>query len=217
MKVKRTPLVLQSDTYSREYGVVRSSGAHLMSIVERILARGEKQAYDDWSEEHLEGLRTPGFIWERVMSDYAKSVNPHSSLAFPGEMFWCYQCDETIAGTTVAEQHCTTYKHKGIYYTPDAVVVPEWYPVEWKFTWKSSRRTGDTHIDGIPQWQYQLMWQAMGLESERAQLQAMFCRSDYSPGPPKCDAYVFDFEFTQKDLRRNKAMIVNTALHEGLL
>lgn len=223
MKITRTPLLLDSKKYSREYGVVRSEGAHLMQIVERILRRGEKKEYDDWDDDHLNGLQTPGFIWERVMSEHASEVH-QQKLIEVGEMWWCQKCDESMAGGSVAQYHYEQYgsQHKGIFFTPDFVCTerdgkPAWFPIEMKFTWKSSRRTTDTDVDGIPMWLMQLQWQCMGLGSNEAQLQALFCRADYSPGPPRTHAYVFDFEFNDRDIARNKAMIISNAKAEGLL
>lgn len=192
-----------------------------MQVVERIVAREQKKSFDDWSEDELEGLRTPGFVWERVMAQHAYEVARQRVVEI-GEMFWCMQCDASMAGGTVAAYHCATRGHRGIYFTPDFVVVEHagracWFPLETKFTWMSSTRTGEEHMDGVPKWKYQLMFQAMGLESEHGQIQAMFCRADYTPGRPSVHAYVFDFEFTPRDLHKNKLMIVSNAKAEGLL
>jgi hypothetical protein len=220
VKITRRDLLLTSARYSREFGVVRSTGCHLSQVIERITARETKKTFDDWDEQELEGVRTPGFVWERVMSEHAYDVS-QQKLVEPGEMFWCYQCDETMAGTTVARNHCNTCQHKGIYFTPDFVVVEErgtstWFPLETKFTWMSSKRAGPDSLD-IAKWRYQLTWQAMGLESDRGQIQAMFCRGDYTPGRPRVDAFVFDFVFDERDLKKNKIMIVSNAKAEGLL
>jgi hypothetical protein len=218
-------LIISSASYSREFGVPRSTGCHLSQVIQRIVEREGKKSYDDWEEEELEGLRTPGFVWERVMGEHARDVNPGSALAYPGEMFWCRDCDRTILGEDVAQKHCSAFKHRGIYFTPDAIITPQWWPLEWKFTWMSSKRasddateaTGIAHLNGLQKWVWQLGWACGCLEADRAQIQAMFARADYSSSKPKVIAKVFNIEFSPKDLRRIKVMITSNAVAEGLL
>lgn len=218
MKVTRSDLILDSKTFSREYEVPRSGGLHLMGIVDRIVRAGQPQSYDDWPEQQLEGLRTPGFIWERVMSQHAYDVRKQRIIE-PGEMFWCYQCDAPFVNGL---QHSAAYKHVGIYSTVDYIVTeqekkPCCIVGEWKYSWKSSNRTGPEHCDGIPSWTLQLMWHAMVFDTLQAQTQVLFCRGDYSPGPPRVDAYLFEYEFTPKDIEKNKIRIISNSRAEGLL
>lgn len=218
MRVQRYDLSITSSLYSREASIPRSEGCHLMQVVERIIAREEKRkSYGDYDEAKLERLRAVGFVWERVMGEHARVMYPDQDVIEIGEQFWCYQCDTTMPGHDVAATHCSTRGHRGIYFTTDRLIVPEIRVLDHKFTWMSSKRTGEDHLDGIQKWIYQLGWYCMGNDTEKGRIEAMFCHGDYSPGPPDVHAYRFDIEYSKRDLDRNKTMIVSNAVAEGLL
>jgi len=164
------------------------------------------------------------------MGEHAREVNTDLDLVYPGEMFWCRDCDEYFNGVqndgeNAAGEHCKTFKHRGIYFTPDALLVPGPRVVEWKYTWMSSKRAYSVmpdgsivvHLDGLQKWVWQLGWACPCFGTRLAQLQVMFSRGDYSSNRPKVDAKVVDIEFEKSDLRRIKSMIVSNAVAEGLL
>lgn len=220
MKVVREPLIIDSREYSREFDIERSIGCHLMVVVEHIkrTAGIGKQFKDDYEEQEKERLRTPGFIWERVMSEHSRRMVGEEGLAFPGEMMYCVKCDDVFPGGRPAREHLRSRKHKGIFFTPDAVMQPPHYrygALEWKYTWKSSRRTGNDHINDIWEWPVQLGWNTHMIGSDYGEVLAMFAQGDYSSGRPRMEPYRFRLEWDSRELERNKAMIISAAKSEG--
>lgn len=246
MKLIARDLIVNSTAFSRERDVPRSEGTHLSTIIQAIVARSPGSKHDEWDEDELEGVRTPGFVWERAMGEHAREVNPQLDLVYPGEMFWCRECDDYFNGVdedgvNPAGEHCAETGHRGIYFTPDAVLRPgsdlpphvRWRHrrklqsrvVEWKYTWMSSKRAYNVmpdgsvivHLDGLQKWVWQLGWACPCFGTRLAQVQVMFSRGDYSSSRPKVDAKCIDIEFLESDLRRVKAMIISNAVAERLL
>lgn len=230
MKLTVRDLIITSTAYSRERAVPRSEGCHLSSVIQKIVERDPKTKRDEWDKDELEGVRTPGFIWERAMGEHAREVNTDLDLVYPGEMFWCRECDDYLNGVdedgrNPAGEHCAETGHRGIYFTPDALLTPGPRVIEWKYTWMSSKRAYDVmpdgelivHLDGLQKWVWQLGWACPCFGTRLAQIQVMFSRGDYTSGRPKVDAKVIDIEFLESDLRRVKALIVSNAVAEGLL
>lgn len=226
MLVKRTELKLQATAYSRDWDVERSIGCHLMQVVSAIRpAMDPTYKVSPYSEEDLENFSLPGFLWEHVMDraeqlEHALSYEAiqqekrmRRELIFPGEMFWCRKHDDIMLGYQIAYDHCKTHNCKGIFWTPDAHDSVRWRPVEWKVTWVSANRTSETSMEI---WKYltQTMWQAWGLESNGAEVNACFVNGDYSyPLTPK--TYRFDIDYTPKELSNNHSMIVSNAIAKG--
>lgn len=222
MKVVRKPLIIRSEEYSREHGIPRSLGCHVSQVIERIVAREEKKSYDRFEDTELENLRAVGFMFERAMCASAKVVELERNdgsheIEFPGEMFWCYQCDEVMPGGDVAARHCKKRKHKGVFFTPDGIVRLPLRPIEWKYTHLSSRRTGEDHIDGMPKWKHQTRWYDFGLESTRSRMEVVFARGDYSTHKPMVQGFEFEIEYTRREIEANKFAIISNARAEGLL
>jgi hypothetical protein len=249
MLITRKKLKLNSLAYSREFDIDRSTGIHLMTIVDHIgqwsgvekrrlpaptpvqrvatkliTGRSPKPAID------LEPYATVGYIWEHVMTradklEHAMSVEAmrimmlnKPSLVFPGEQFWCKQCDRCMQGGRRARRHCRKRGHRGIYFTPDAYDYVNRQYVEWKFTWKSSRRSHPRVLDsaqGIWRWPVQCMFNCYGLGVTEARLIALHSNGDYSPGLPTPEPYEITMKFTERELLRNKRMIVVNAENEG--
>lgn len=221
MKITRTPLDLNSLSYSREFDVDRSTGIHLMEIVEYI-AKTSGIEKPHTGGVKLENFATPGFLWEHVMSrvdklEHALSVEAmrmemthRSNLLFPGELYWCRECDEVMTGGRHAQGHSKSRGHLGVYFTPDAYdYVADQY-VEWKLTWKSSKRSEPSKLDsknGIWRWPVQCMFNCYGLGTTKAKIIALHIMGEYMPGMPEPQPYEIELEFTQQELRRNKMMI----------
>lgn len=242
MKITRRPLPLQSALYSREFDVERSAGCHLMEIVTYIAqSTGIEKKHSPELVPFLDRLAFPGFIWEHFVSraedkhmkrlqhsveffEHAFAVEAmrmemlhRPELVFPGEMFYCVQCDDVMTGGQYAREHCATRKHKGIFSTPDALNVRRERYAEWKFTWKSANQTSDDGMDGdgVWRWPVQCMWNCMTLDVKGAEMKTFFCNGDYTPGPPKPLAFEFDLDFDDREIRRNTAMIITTAKKLG--
>jgi hypothetical protein len=237
MKITRRPIVLSAEKYSREYGIERSIGCHLMTVVERMIERHPKMAggkkvdkgrYHD-GEPTTEALRTSGFVWERVMSAEFQHLHPKADLIFPGEMLWCMNCDDVLQGGNIGRDHCQSRRHKGIFFTPDYFIngypTPSAHTVgEHKWTWLTSKRSDPERLpnpDGIWKWPVQLMWGAWAFDTLYGHIEAMHCHGDYVEynawGAPDPEAFEIDLEFTKREVEQNRVMIVTNAKAEGLL
>lgn len=229
MLITRTPLALDAKMYSAEWDVARSSGVHLMQIIEhmeeeRAELLGEASPNKNASLVDLEAYRFGGFLFEHAMAWHIIEVEcaRHPGLLVrPGEFFWCAECGVAYPLGDSKRDSCVRSGHKGIFATPDAIRTDTWRLKEWKFTWKSLRRAGGDddpeltyeHIrDGIWRWPVQTMAYCWLVETLGADLEAFFVNGDYTDRRPKAMRYAMDF--TQRDLDENWAGIVTTA--EGL-
>jgi hypothetical protein len=226
MKITRTPIDINALSYSREWNVDRSTGVHLMSIVEYIAkVGGIEKAYDN-SVVNLDNFAVAGYLWEHVMSreeqlDHAMSLEAlrmhmtqRKELLFPGEMFWCADCDRVMTGGRHGQEHARKKGHRGIYSTPDAYDYVDSAYVEWKFTWKSSKRSAPDVLHssaGVWRWPVQCMWNCMTLGCTTAKLVVLHCNGDYSKGLNEPEPYEIRLEFSDREILRNKRMIVSNA------
>jgi len=173
----------------------------------------------------LESMATVGFTWEHVAArteqiELALSLEAmrmeyvhRPELIFPGELFWCQQCDDVLQGGLIAKEHCKSRKHNGIFFTPDGINTARQRVAEFKFTWVSSSRTGDDHMDGIWKWPVQNMAYCYGTGYLMGELKAVFVVGDYkqSTYEPFPEAYEFDLDYSQRELDENFSLIVNNA------
>lgn len=233
MKVVRSPLTIASHQFSADFGIPRSLGVHVMPVIEKMaLALGMEDVPKGMPIEKLEWYRFGGFIHEYVMSRHiieVEAANNPLVLMRPGEFMWCYECDDIIFPTwqnshNVAEEHCKTLGHHGIFGTPDAIRTDLWMLKEFKCTWKTSRRAGgDNDTDGVREhisvgmwrWPQQLKMYSYAMEITRAQLQVMWINGDYKPPIP--DGDTFEFDFTPGELKQAWSAMVSYAVKEGML
>lgn len=230
MRITRRKLKLNSLQYSREFLVPRSAGCHLMTIVTYI-ARAAKfeKVYREREIDRkldLDNFATPGFLWEAVMSrsdklEHAFSIEAvrmymthRPNIVFPGEKFWCKQCDRFMTGSKVARRHIRLTGHKGIFSTPDAYDTRARAYVEWKWTKKGSKRSHPKVVntkDGIWKWHMQVGWNCMALGTKTGKIIVLH-DSGFEPEP-----YEITFHFRTRDLERIKEMIVVNAEDGGLI
>lgn len=196
-----------------------------------------------YTDDQLEHFALPGFLWEHVMDraeqlelaltvEATAQIKRIRKLMSPGEMFWCRRCDEVMLGLDIAREHCglptssdvryssyirTPEKfkgngHRGIFWTPDCHNDDSW-PVEFKVTWLSSKRTGPTELNI---WKYvtQTQWQAWGYEADGAEIYACFVNDDYSY-PLKPKTYHFEVEYMPREKANCHSMIVSNAIAKG--
>lgn len=232
--ITRIPLTLDASMYSAEWDVPRSSGVHLMQIVERMEEEraevlGERAANRGASASDLESYRFGGYLFEHAMAWHIVEVEcqRHPSLLVrPGEFFWCVVCEETFPLFDTRRERCLKRGHKGIFATPDALRTDTWRIKEWKFTWKSLRRAGgDNDVEanpnyehitlGIWRWPVQTMAYCWLTETLGADQEVFFVNGDYTDKVPKVMRYEMDF--TPRELRENWQGIVNAARKEGWL
>lgn len=205
-----------------------------MTIVEYIAKTGgiekEYKSAEEGGANNLDNFATAGFLWEHVMSrterlEHALSREAvqmelvhNPNLLSPGEMFWCRQCDRFMTGGRHAQRHCRSKKHTGIYFTPDALDFMEQAYVEWKFTWRSSKRSHPDVLDstnGVWRWPVQCMFNSLGLEVNKSKLVVLHCCGDYGVGLKEPEPFNILLEFTDNELERNKQMIVDNAIDLG--
>lgn len=230
MKITRTKLNLNSLAYSREFDVERSVGCHLMQVVDYIGQTSGMEKKRGNEIVNLDPFAVVGFVWEHCMTraeqiEHALSVEalrvymtPKKSLSFPGEQLWCRQCNKFIPGGESGREHCKTRKHTGIFFTPDAFDKVTREYVEWKATWKSSNSSHPAKLNtakGIWRWPVQCQFNALGLGVTKARLIALHVMGAYGYGMPKPQPYVIRMEFTDRELRRTKDMIVSNSIEMG--
>lgn len=218
--------------YSREFNVKRSSGIHLMVIVEYIAQVSGIVKRGKLSEEDLNKLALPGFLWEHVMTRAEKlerafsveAMRMHmihrSNLIFPGEMFYCVDCDRVFKRREGREHRKQTH-HKGIFSTPDAYDTDDGAYVEFKYTSMSSRRSHPKRLntpDGIWKWLVQCMWNCYTLGTKKAKIIACHSMGKWGRalrGLPDPRPYEIAIEFTDREIYQNKKMIVNNSKSKG--
>lgn len=227
MKIIRRPLELRSQLYSREYGVDRSIGCHVSTIIAHVdkALGNSRYSNNKVTERMLETMASCGFAWEHVISRTEQLEDGLSleamrmefvhrpELIFPGELFWCQQCDSVLQGGPAATDHCRSRKHNGIFFTVDGINVPRKRVAEFKFTWVSSSRTGVDHMDGIWKWPAQNMAYCWGTEYLGGELKAVFVVGDYkqSTYEPFPEAFEFDLDYSQRELDDHWSLLVNNA------
>lgn len=194
-----------------------------MPIIERIaIAAKWDKKQNDMTEDVLEKFRLSGFLWEHVMSvedrlEYAMSrefaraeLNHRRGIIFPGEMFWCRQCDDVMTGGLSAQEHCQSRKHTGIFFTIDYLNYERERVGEMKWTRKSSNLSSESSLD-IRKWIAQNQFYCKGAGMVGGEFRVCFENGNYSfPMIPQ--PFEFDIDYSQKELDRNWSLVVQTAI-----
>jgi hypothetical protein len=235
MQIFRRPLEFDPKFYSEEFGVVRSNGVHVSTIINALAVENGFKKVGGKSEVELEAYRLAGFAWEHVVSAHVIGVEleRRQALIRPGEYFWCVVCDEAFPSgeDSPASDHVESTGHTGIYLTPDAINTKLWALEEWKWTWKSQNRCVTPNIrekpdedgwvedaamiTGIWEWPVQAMAYCHVLDLTDAIFRVMFANGTYKDMQP--EPWSFYLRFTQKDLNNNWRMLVGKAKDEGWL
>lgn len=221
----------------------------VIELLKRVHQPGKSYGDGEFSEQDLERLRALGFIWERTMieedderqrvfeavldpverearweeaiSAHAREVVSDPGLDFPGEGMYCDTCDMAILGNRkAARDHCKTRGHKGLFFTPDGIMIQPRYRYgvkEWKLTGRSAARTGVDHMNDIWEWPVQTMFYCDMYETNYTEIDAMFARGDYSTRKPQMFPYRFKIEYEERELHRNRVMLLSAARSEGLI
>lgn len=223
MKVVRRELTLQSSAYSREWDVKRGIGCHLAPIVRRIaIAAKWTKTQNDLSEEMLEKFRLSGFLWEHVMSvedrlEHAMSrefalaeLRHRQGIMFPGELYFCVNCEDTISGGRSAEEHALSRSHTGIFFNIDYLNDERQRVGEMKWTRKSSgKNCSETSLD-VREWIAQNQFYCRGVGWSAGEFRTCWENGDYSfPMIPKL--YEFDVDYDERELDRNWNLCISTA------
>ena len=240
MHVLREDFLVDSSIYSADFGVERSLGCHLTQVLDYM---DDKSYPSPSTPAELAAQQTrfmTGYLWEHVMAGEAIAAEQRNgqpnALIRPGQLMWCVQCRRTIHGRDQSESHCTRYGHKGIFATPDALMVYDYRLKEWKFTSKTLSRCGGDewlplgatvpvaelakyeHISvGMWRWTAQVMGYCFLLETTRAVLEGCFLVGDYGITTRNAKTSRFIFTFEQYELQELWDSVVFHAQDGGML
>lgn len=171
---------------------VRSAGLHLSDIyqsLENDLDSSQRNNKAGISLDMLETYRAGGFVWERAFSRAMADGLASEKWERPGE--WVLD---------------------GIIGSPDLISTEYWMIGETKFTWKSSRRLEEfleTGTGPLWVWGVQMKGYCYMVSTDHARLFSYFVNGNYKSQQPEW--YVYDFEFTMRELRDNWDMLKNHA------
>jgi hypothetical protein len=180
---------LTSEDFSEAEGQ-RSPGLHVSKIIMELNeARGNTYAPADEATRQI--YFTLGFIWEIIIANIIRDTAIRKSngmLQRPGELFV-----------------------DGIALSPDAVDLGDYALEEYKATWLSSKND----IDGTKFWHWivQMKCYCRALGTRRARLRVLFVVGDWRGSGPQVRAW--QFEFTEREIEENWAMVINHARYRG--
>lgn len=176
----------------------RSAGVHVSEIIRDIsntvIHKGQRRKFDELSDNEkarMGGYVTGGFAWERVLERSLSDAFADGSLIRPGEF-------------TVDNIHCT----------PDLLDLARQILVEWKCTWRSSRRCERIEED-FWEWFVQIKAYLRCVCLLQAELCVYFVNGDYRDSGPQVK--IFFLEFTQREIDENWNMLFNHAKRRGWL
>jgi hypothetical protein len=163
-------------------GPPRSPGLHVSQIIKGIEEDIYKKKYANWKN-----AADVGFIWEELLSlayrNYAVPIGER-----PGEV-----------------------ERDGIIGSPDAMNFNIWRPEEFKFTWRSAKKTPDTI------WKYMTQVKAYlkMLDAREMMMRVLYANGFYDGKGPvyKCGLVRFD----RWEIDDNWRMLVNFAKGKGWL
>lgn len=178
----------------------RSPGLHLTDIIYPMMKElGETPDRPDLTTKDLEGYRSIGFLWERILTDALmkkavadreKDKNLDWQLFRPGEI-----------------------EFEKVFMTPDAAIVDYTGMTleEWKATYTSSKRP----IENKKQWWMQIMAYLKGLGLNKANVRVLHVCGNWSPPIPCIRLY--QATFNQREIDENWMAIKNYGRKLGLL
>lgn len=181
-----------------EGGGFRSPGVHVSQVIgdiyNRFIAPGERESFDHLppdEQNKMRRYRELGFTWERIWEFFFRqhmiSMLPEDDIVTQEELF-----------------------HDGIYLTPDGVYIPDWTLLEFKCSWKSSRRTEIEAIEGeMWEWVTQMKCYCRAIDTTKALLFVFHVNGDYRPSVPMTRG--LEFTFTEEELDDTWTMIKNHA------
>lgn len=174
-----------------------ASPAHVSNIIRDILNTlypGTRNPYDDLSpseKQRLGNYASVGWAWEEIIRRGILDAG-----WMPGD-----------AGRYISAGEMEL---DGIYGTPDWFDATDWSIVEFKATWRSSRRPLDPDFW---HWLVQIKSYCRMAGTQRAVLYVFFVNGDYRESGPELRAMVL--EFTELELQESWEMMVQHAKSKG--
>lgn len=176
---------------------VRSSGTHVSDVIRdlmnTVVKPGEREPWDTLSKDEKERLNnyaSGGWMWEQIIRD---------ALIRARE----------AAGVPDSYMKAGELELDGLYGTPDWVDTRLWRDIEFKCTWRSSRRP----LEDFWEWLVQVKAYCYMMDMEKAEIHAMFIMGDYRGSGPQYKAWSLVFEGFE--LRENWMMLLNHARSKG--
>jgi hypothetical protein len=145
--------------FSEEFNRERSSGCHLMQIVEDLDARLTKKNNPGFDRASLDRFATLGFIWERLIGralSWVEAEHHPERIIRPGEQFL-----------------------DGVYATPDAFNTKEWRLEEWKCTWRRAPKSDEEFEERHWKWLVQSMAYCHILGCTEAMIRVFYIMGDW--------------------------------------
>ena len=177
----------------------RSPGLHLTDIVYPMMKDlGEVPDRPDLTTEDLEGYRSIGFLWERILTDALMRKAEQDRAADKGNWLLMRPGEITF---------------EDVFMTPDACIVDYDTMVleEWKATYTSTKRP----IENKKQWWIQIMSYLKGLGLNKATVRVLHLCGNWSPPIPRVKLY--QAEFNQREIDENWIMVRNYGKKLGLI
>ena len=160
----------------------RSAGVHVSTVIKHMRTIMGKQA--GWPDEELNNAGQIGRIWEHVLArELANAGLGGQHIVRPGEI----TCE-------------------GIIGSPDGVDCEDPAIVEFKATWKSSKRPV---FEIAPWYKWQVLAYCYMVELATARLYVLYVNGDYKPPMPQVRGW--RYEFSPGEIKSNWQMILRNA------
>jgi len=176
--------------FSEEFKQERSSGCHLMQIVEDLESRFVKKQNPRFDREAMDRFATLGFIWERLIGralTWTEAERKPDQIIRPGEQYL-----------------------DGIYATPDAFNTKLWRLEEWKCTWRRAPKSDEEFEERHWKWMVQSMAYCHILGCTEAIIRAFYIMGDWDMrnwSGPIIKGY--SIKSTTEELQETWQMILN--------
>lgn len=165
---------------ARRQGGPRSKGLHISELIRSlqntVTHKGKRKPFDQLTSEEkrrMGGYTSMGWAFERVIEEALKEVwsgyfRVHDRYEKPGELHL-----------------------DGLTGTPDWMDMEDWSVIEFKATWRSSRRKIE---EDFVSWLWQIGAYCKMLSTRTAQLYVFFVNGDYRESGPQLKAFAIHFE-----------------------
>ena len=188
--------LVNAQELARAHGGSRTEGGvHVSEIIRdiqnKVTHKGKRKPYDQLSPEErrrMGNFTSMGWAFERVIEAALREV---WGVYFSGSDRY----EKT--GSLLLE---------GLTGTPDWLDQKEWAVVEFKATWRSSRRDLETDFGA---WIWQIKAYCKLLATRSAQLYVFYVNGDYRESGPQLKAY--SLSFSEREIEENWAMLKNHA------
>lgn len=176
--------------FSEEFNAERSSGCHLMEIIEDLETRVVKRQNPRFDRESMDRFALLGFIWERLIGralSWVETERRPNEIVRPGEQF-----------------------ADGIYGTPDAFNIRQWVLEEWKATWRRAPKSEAEFEERHWKWLVQVLCYCYLLGCSVAIIRVFYVMGDWSmsnwSGP---QIMSFRIESSEEERREAWEMVLN--------